>query len=201
MTEQDGPQPSDWARTPTLTGDLVTLRPFARDDAVAMARIMSDPELIRLTGSASTSAEANSSSSEPDEQTFEWYGSRAAQDDRLDLGVVDNASGELVGEVVLNGWDPDLNACNFRTLIGPGGRGRGLGTEATRLIVGYGFEVLGLHRISLDVFRGNPRAQRAYQKVGFVVEGVLRDGVRFDGVYDDDILMAILAPEWFAARD
>ena len=55
------------------------------------------------------------------------------------------------------------------------------GTEATRLIVGYGFEKLGLHRISLEVYAFNPRARRAYEKVGFVAEGVLRDALLWEG--------------------
>ncbi|MDQ6658378.1 MAG: GNAT family N-acetyltransferase, partial [Actinomycetota bacterium] len=60
----------------------------------------------------------------------------------------------------------------------------------------YGFEQLGVHRISLDVFAFNPRGKRVYDKVGFLVEGVRRDAFRFDGEYTDEIMMAILAPEW-----
>src|SRR6202042_2579830 len=103
------------------------------------------------------------------------------QPDRLDLAVVDKASGECAGEGVLNGWDKGNHSCNFRTLIGPGGRDRGLGTEALRLIVGYGFEQLGLHRISLEVYAFNPRARHVYEKAGFVAEGVLREALRYGG--------------------
>ena len=42
----------------------------------------------------------------------------------------------------------------------------------------------------------NPRARRAYEKAGFVVEGVLRDAYLCDGVRVDDVVMSILAPEW-----
>jgi hypothetical protein len=55
----------------------------------------------------------------------------------------------------------ELAVCNFRILIAPRGRDRGLGSEATRLIVGYGFERLHLHRISLEVYAFNPRARCA----------------------------------------
>ena len=149
-----------WLDKPVLRGEHIVLRPLTRDDAVPMARIMADPEIGRLTGSALTSEEARAASSEPDQRTYEWYGTRASAPDRLDLGVVDLATEELMGEVVLNQLDRDVRACNFRILIGPDGRGRGLGTEATRLIVGHGFERLGLHRISLTVFGFNPRARR-----------------------------------------
>lgn len=193
-----GPAPATLAEKPTLTGDLVTLRPFAEDDLDRMAEILRDPEVGRLTGSFHSSEEAGE---EPDLEVLrQWYSTRNQQADRLDLAVVDNASGEVVGEVVLNEWEPDDASCNFRILIGPAGRDRGLGTEATRLVVGHAFERLGLHRVSLEVFAFNPRAQRAYEKVGFVREGVRRDALRFDGEWVDSILMSVLEGEWAAHR-
>lgn len=78
----------------------------------------------------------------------------------------------------------------------PRGRGRGIGTEATRLIVGHGFEQLGLHRIALELYSHNHRARRVYEKVGFVEEGVRRQTQLRDGEWADETLMAILAHEW-----
>jgi RimJ/RimL family protein N-acetyltransferase len=103
-----------------------------------------------------------------------------------------------VGEVVLHEWDPDARSCTFRTLIGPRGRDRGLDTEATRLIVGHGFERLGLHRLQLELYGDNARARRVYEKVGFVVEGVRREAALRDGVWVDEVLMALLDHEWAA---
>lgn len=75
-----------------------------------------------------------------------------------------------------------------------------MGTEASRLILGYGFETLRLHRIELDVYGFNPRAQHVYEKVGFVLEGVKRDAFCFDGQYVDEIPMSILDHEWAEHR-
>jgi hypothetical protein len=110
---------------------------------------------------------------------------------------------ELVrgGEVVLNEWDPRNETCNFRTMFGPRGRDRGLGTEAVRLLVGYGFERLGLHRIGLEVYSFNPRARRAYEKAGFVAEGVRRDALRTPDGRADATVMSILADEWKGGQD
>lgn len=187
---------SRWVPKPTLEGDLVVLRPFDVADVDVMARILADPEVLRLTGSVTSTEEIHRASPLADDRTREWYASRAQVDGRLDLAVVDRASDTVVGEVVLNEFDPSSNSANFRTLMGPEGRGRGLGTEAARLILGHGFEVIGLHRISLDVFAFNPRARHVYATVGFVVEGVKRDAFAFDGEYVDEIWMSILADEW-----
>lgn len=183
-----------FADKPTLAGDLVVLRPFVDDDLVAMAAAIRDPEVGRLTGSAHSTAEA---ADVPDEATLrDWYSTRNDQPDRLDLAIVDRESGECVGEVVLNEWEEGNSSCNFRILIGPAGRDRGLGTEATRLILGHAFEALGLHRVSLEVYAFNPRGQRAYEKVGFVCEGIRRDALLFDDEWVDSILMAVLDREW-----
>lgn len=182
----------DFSTKPVLTGEKTVLRPFTANDAGGMWEIIADPEVVRFTF--------------PPNQEFTlerlqaWYGTRAEQTDRLDLAVTDRATGELVGEVVLYEWDPDARSCTFRALLGPRGRGRGFGTEATRLIVGHGFEQLGLRRVQLEVYGNNPRARRVYEKVGFVLEGVRREAAFRDGEWVDEVLMAILDREWPGSR-
>jgi RimJ/RimL family protein N-acetyltransferase len=115
-----------------------------------------------------------------------WCSTRADQDERLDLTIVENATGEVAGEAVLNDYDPAHDSANFRIgLRGPAWYGRGLGTEATRLIVDHGLDTIGLARITLSVLARNPRAQRAYEKAGFHVSGAEHE----DG--EDWVLMAI----------
>lgn len=188
--------PVTLASKPTLAGQLVTLRPFAGKDLAAMREILLDPEVLRLTGSV----QDKDAVPQAPEEMEKWYATRNDQPDRLDLAIVDRASGRCVGEAVLNDWDPGNQSCNFRIAIGPAGQGRGLGTEATRLIVGYGFEQLGLHRISLEVYSFNPRARRAYEKAGFRSEGVLRESLRYRDEWIDATVMSILADEWAAHR-
>ncbi|KUH38663.1 MULTISPECIES: GNAT family N-acetyltransferase [Streptomyces] len=180
---------TDFSHKPTLTGDRVVLRPLTAADTETMAGVIDDPETARLTGSAGHPPFTI-------ERLRAWYASRAEQTDRLDLGLVDRASGELVGELVLHEWDEPNRSCGFRIAIGPHGRDRGLGTEAVRLLLGYGFERLGLHRIHLEVYAFNPRALRVYERVGFVREGVGREALLHGGEWIDAVRMAILAPEW-----
>ncbi|EDY50435.1 GNAT family N-acetyltransferase [Streptomyces clavuligerus] len=180
----------DFLSKPSLGGEQVLLRPVTADDVPALMPMLMDAETSRLTGSHDDGALDEG-------RIHAWYDSRRQQDDRLDLAVVDLATGSVVGEAVLNGWDPGNESCSFRICLVPGTYGSGLGTEATRLTVGYGFEKLGLHRISLEVYAFNPRARRAYEKAGFVAEGVLRDALLWEGERVDATVMSILAPEWF----
>ena len=94
---------ADLSSKPTLTGRLVSLRPVTGDDTEHFLRILADPEVVRLTGSANHSGPAEGL---PRDKAREWYSTRVDQSDRLDLAVVDNQSGEVVGEVALNNWNP-----------------------------------------------------------------------------------------------
>jgi RimJ/RimL family protein N-acetyltransferase len=188
---------SDFSTKPTLTGERVVLRPFVIDeDAGALREMLQDLEALKLTGSLNSLMDAPEWDEAAEARFRDWYSTRNQQPDRLDLAVVDKASGRCVGEVVLNSWNEGSRSCNFRTTLGPGGRNRGLGTESVRLIVGYGFEQLALHRIALEVYAFNPRARHVYDKVGFVAEGVLRDELRWEDQWVDATAMSILAPEW-----
>lgn len=60
----------------------------------------------------------------------------------------------------------------------------------------FAFEKLNLHRLELDVYSFNSRAEKAYLADGFKREGVLRDAVWNGKEYANDILMAILEDEW-----
>jgi RimJ/RimL family protein N-acetyltransferase len=54
---------------------------------------------------------------------------------------------------------------------------------------------MNLQRIELDVFTTNPRARRAYEKVGFVAEGTRRRAQFVGGRHVDSFLMGLLADE------
>lgn len=74
--------------------------------------------------------------------------------------------------------------------------GKGLGTEAIRLLLDFGFNIINLHRIYLTVFEDNLRAQRVYEKVGFTKTGRQRDAIRRFGRYFDLLSMDLLADEY-----
>jgi RimJ/RimL family protein N-acetyltransferase len=145
------PRTPDFSVKPTITGEKVVLRPFTEDDLRGMLQVLRDPEALKLTGTVHDDAEPASLAEET--RFRDWYASRNDQPDRLDLAVIDRARGGCVGEAVLNEWEPGNHSCRFRIALGPAGRGRGLGTEATRLIVGYGFERLGMHPYRLRCTR------------------------------------------------
>jgi RimJ/RimL family protein N-acetyltransferase len=180
-----------FAEKPVLTGRLVTLRPVLAEDAAGLFAM--DDETGRLTGSPKKEDDPNWTL----ENLQRWYASRAEHDDRIDLSIIERATGAWAGEVVLNELNVGNESCGFRiALQGPRFYGRGLGTEATRLIIGYAFATVGVHRIELQVYDFNPRARHVYERVGFVHEGTMREALRGDGQWIDCHLMGMLASDW-----
>ena len=106
------------------------------------------------------------------------------------------AGGGLAGFAIVLGLDdPDGKAHLKRIAVAEPGRGAG-----ARLLAGLIdalYAETEINRLDLDVFVGNERAKRAYEKAGFTAEGVLREHHRTaDGGYRDVWLMSILRREW-----
>lgn len=131
------------------------------------------------------------------DQIARWCETVTDAEGRIDCAIVAVDDGRFLGEVVLNDISVANRSANFRiALAGPEHYGRGYGTEAARLMLAYGFESLGLHRIELEVFAFNARAVHVYEKLGFRHEGVRREALSMDGRYHDAILMALLRQEY-----
>ncbi len=75
-------------------------------------------------------------------------------------------------------------------------RGKGFGTEAVKIIIQYGFDNLGLERITASTLEQNIGAQRSLEKIGFVIEGRERKAVYFAGRKWDRLNYSLLREEY-----
>jgi len=82
-----------------------------------------------------------------------------------------------------------------RLAVHPSFRGRGLADEAARLLQRHLFRDLGYHRLQLEIYGFNERAQRHAERAGFVLEGVRRSAYWRHGGWTDGVLYALLAEE------
>ena len=107
-----------------------------------------------------------------------------------------------IGEVMLVDIDHVNGSAEIGIFIGaPAEWGKGYGTDAVRALVDFDFVELRLERVCwLNVWTENPRAQRSYEKVGFVREATLRHDRWEGGRYTDGHVMSILRDEWQTRR-
>ncbi|WP_238883752.1 GNAT family N-acetyltransferase [Clostridium sp. YIM B02551] len=116
---------------------------------------------------------------------------------RIDFLICLKKSDKIVGEVVINEMDKSNRSANFRILINKKEDfNKGYGSEAMVLALNYGFGMLNLHRIELEAFPYNERAIHVYEKIGFVREGIRRDGCFFNHKYYDVITMSMLEEDF-----
>jgi RimJ/RimL family protein N-acetyltransferase len=174
-----------------LAGERVRLRGVRDDDLPALARWEMDPgRLITLSNWAAPPSEA---------AARERIAKRSANEDEDDLGFAIETIDDppvLVGRMWLSA--AGMRCAAVGIALGREHIGRGYGTDAMRVIVGYGFRELGLHRMQLGVAAFNLAGIRAYQKAGFTEEGRHRESVLHDGRWYDSVLMSILDHEWAA---
>jgi [ribosomal protein S5]-alanine N-acetyltransferase len=78
--------------------------------------------------------------------------------------------------------------------------GRGHATDAARAIIRSGFHDLDLHRITVAVGPDNHPSQAVLKRLGFTLEGRLRDHVFTNGAWRDSFLHSLLAGEWTEQR-
>jgi ribosomal protein S18 acetylase RimI-like enzyme len=103
------------------------------------------------------------------------------------------SAGEVVGWCDVTPKERPIYAHGGVLGIGllPRFRGQGIGTNLIRSTLAA-TRTIGLHRVELTVRQNNTRAIELYKKAGFAVEGLQRDAVQIDGLYENIVCMAIL---------
>jgi len=172
-----------------IEGELVALGPHRRDLLPTYQRWVNDFATLRTLAIP------------PRPMTLEaetdWFEAVANASSDIGFTVYERRTWRPVGNTGLHGVDHRNRSATFGILIGePDCRGRGLGTEVTRLMLDYAFTALGLHNVLLTVYEFNRAAQRAYQKAGFREIGRRRQCRLMGGRLWDEIYMDCLATEF-----
>lgn len=172
-----------------MSGELITLGPICNDLVPTITRWMND-----FSGSMTLGRRAPAPVTEASERR--WVESLSTSENRLFV-IRERATGRPIGTTDLSDIDYRNRSAMFGINIGEAdARGRGYGTEATKLVLDYAFTVVGLHSVRLEVASFNHAGMRAYAKAGFKECGRWRECWWFAGKLWDEILMDCLASEF-----
>ena len=170
-----------------LEGELVLLRAREPEDEIFAHRWANDAEVVRWLGTRYPWSRATASE-KIRESTF---GPQSCG-----FGIYALADGRPIGWFGLHGGGAESRSASLGIALGDKDCwDGGYGTDAMRVGCRFGFEMMNLHRIQLDVYPENERAVHCYEKVGFVIEGRTRDAMFKHGAYHNLILMSVLAGE------
>jgi RimJ/RimL family protein N-acetyltransferase len=177
-----------------IVGDKVALGPMRRDLMPLYDRWFNDveaglPYFLQLRPHTREAREA-------------WY-ERLAKDDPsvVDFLIYERATMRPIGKCNLDQIDLFNRTAEFGILIGEKDCwGKGYGTETARLMLDYGFTILGLHNVMLHVDSYNERAIRAYTRAGFREFGRRHEARRRGGRTYDVVHMECLATDFGPSR-
>lgn len=176
---------------PVKTARLI-LRPFTRDDLSALHALQSRPDVARYLrraprGRADTAR---------------------ALAEKIENGIVTTAGGtlsiavelidtaELIGDLTLSMTSADNQSGEINVIFHPKHHGKGYAAEATAELLRLGFEELGLHRIIGRCDGNNIASASLMEGLGMRREAHLRESELVNGVWNDELVYAMLAAEW-----
>jgi RimJ/RimL family protein N-acetyltransferase len=173
-----------------IMGERVALGPLRKDLVPTYHRWVNDFGTLRTLGVLPAPMLL--------EQEERWFARQAeGQGDTISFTIYVRATWRPIGNTSLMDVDRVNRGATFGILIGePDARGKGYGTEATRLMLDYAFTAQGLHSVQLNVFEYNLGGIRAYQKAGFKEVGRCRQAHFMGGRFWDVVIMDCLATEF-----
>jgi ribosomal-protein-alanine N-acetyltransferase len=176
--------------SPTLTTARLVLRPFRDADRREVFELHSNARVMRYWDSAPWRDET---------QADRFLARcRALSDNEAGarVAVERRDTGRFIGWIGLQHWDHDNRSANLGYVFAEHAWGQGYATEAGRALLEWGFDVMDLNRVSAQTDTRNEASARVLTKLGFTLEGILRENVIVDGEVSDDATYSLLRREW-----
>ena len=177
-----------------LLGQHVVLRALDPDcDLDAYVSWLNDSDTTRYMGSGNTTTTAD--------DLRRYIRSFENAEDGMLLGIFDRETEAHVGNVTLQTIDWHNRRGELGILLGESSaRCKGFATEAVGLVVEDAFTRLDLHRLTAGYVLGNEGSRRLFEKLGFKVEGTLREHFLLGDTYLDCDRVGLLRSEWLEVR-
>jgi RimJ/RimL family protein N-acetyltransferase len=184
-----------WRRTlpsPTLETERLRLRPFADADADDLFALQSNVHVLRYWDSPPWVDRTSVARflARCQQMAEEGSGARVAIERTCDQA--------FVGWCTFNSWNPDFRSASLGYCLGQAAWGRGYATEAARALLEWAFDTLDLNRVQAEADTRNVASARVLEKLGFVLEGTLREDCIVNGDVSDSWVYGLLRRDWVA---
>jgi len=170
-----------------LTGKVVSLRAVEKEDAEHVREWLSDPDLLHMLGARPIPL----GTLDPDKLP-EMFRMREGR-----VLAIDSRDKQLVGLVVVGNFHEFNRTASILILIGDRSEwNRGYGSDAVRTVTAFVFHDLNLNCLEAVIPEFNARALKMFQKVGFQVEGTLRNRFFGRGRYWNMTVVSAIRDGW-----
>lgn len=176
-----------------IATDRLRLRAWTMDDLDVFARQRADPDVVRYLYDEPMTRETAA------HRLSELKGELSGPDEWLNLAVALAATGEVIGTVGLALRSETHRQVELGYVFDLAHGGKGYATEAAAAMVGLAFDDLGAHRVFARLDARNRPSARLAERLGFRLEGHLRQNEFVKGEWCDELTYGILAEEWRAS--
>lgn len=171
--------------TPTIETARVRLRPFRNDDDRDLWALHSDREVLRYWDEPVWEA--------PSRADGFVEGCRRMEHDGTGARVaVETLDGTFLGWVALHRWNPDFRSLSMGFVYAEAAWGRGYATEAGAALLDWAYDALPVNRVQAEADTRNTACRRVLEKLGFTLEGTLREDCVVDDVVSDSWVFGLL---------
>ncbi len=181
-----------------LEGESVIVRPYAESDAHALFEAVQESR-DHLRPWMPWADQHQSL-----EETLDWIIHQHAAwlvRETLSCAVVEKASGRFAGGAGLAPRDWQVRSFEIGYWLRSSATGRGYMTEATRLLTVFAFETLQARRIMIRCDERNRRSAAIPRRLGYLLEGALRnDSLAPDGTLRTTLVFALTPEDWQRLR-
>ena len=172
-----------------IDGDRIYLSPVSVEDVETYCTWLNDPEVAKYINGLGTMYNPM--------MEKEWVENNLKKGD-YNFAIIDKETNKLIGNCGIMNIHKIHRTATVGIFIGEDKyRNHGYGTEALKLLVAYGFNVLNLVNIDLGVYAVNARAIKCYTKVGFKEYGRRHNCRYLNNEYTDEILMEYLRDDFY----
>lgn len=176
--------------TPTLHTDRLLLRPFTDADADELFALQSDAEVLRYWDSPpwTDRTQATRFLESCRQLADSGKGARVVIERRSDQA--------FLGWCTVNSWNPGFRSASLGYCLTRAAWGNGYATEAGRALLQWAFTTLDLNRVQAEADTRNTASGRVLEKLGFLLEGTLREDCIVNGDVSDSWVYGLLRRDW-----
>jgi len=171
--------------------ERVKLRGFKQEDAIKLVELRDDFEAIQSFLGSPFPVNLQSES--------EWISNMypAGLKKNIYLAIEEITTGNFVGYCVARNIDYINRNSSYGIIFHKDARGKGLFKDVNILFYSYLFNEINLHKIYAYVVVGNDRALNTYLKLGFKIEGEMKEQYFQKGKYIDVHFVSLLAKDFW----
>lgn len=176
-----------------LIFDEITLRAIEEQDNEILKNLINDPDVESGVGGWSFPSS--------DEKQKQWYQAITANKDLTIVRFAVDIEGNCVGMAALHAIDYKNSNAGMDIKLIRDVRGKGIGYKVIKMLERYAFEELNLHVLISEILEDNVSSRKAFEKAGFILDGIMRSRIYKNGRYHGQCSYSLLKSEYQPIQD